>query len=229
VKKEKIGMCEIYHGDCMELMPQYPDKYFDLAIIDPPYGLNIAKNGTVGGENNGVKPKDYGKKDWDSNAPEKQYFDELFRRSKNQIIFGANHFINQIPINSSCWIVWDKVASGNFADCELAWSSFKTAVKKFTYAWNGFRQENMKRKEYRIHPTQKPIALYKWLLSKYADPGQKILDTHLGSGSHAIACYDMGFPLVACEIDEDYYSAAVDRLRTFSKQETLNFDGGGDV
>ena len=127
------------------------------------------------------------------------------RISKNQIIWGANHFINKIPFDSSCWIVWDKVnGDSDFADCELAWTSFKTAVRLFSYRWNGMLQGNMKNKETRIHPTQKPVALYKWLLTNYAKPGYKLFDSHSGSGSFRIAAYDMGFDLVSCELDADY-------------------------
>lgn len=197
----------------MDLMDLYPDKYFDLAIVDPPYGIGEdgSKNRNRGGW---AKAKNYkGFAGGDKNAPDREFFEELFRVSKNQIVFGANHYISRIPINSSCWIVWDK-DNGNthFADCELAWTSFKTAVRKFKWRWNGFLQEDMKNKEVRIHPTQKPVGLYKWLLERYAEEGDKILDTHLGSGSIAIACYDLGFELTASELDEDYFKAAQNRL-----------------
>jgi site-specific DNA-methyltransferase (adenine-specific) len=200
----------------MDLMSQYPDKHFDLAIVDPPYGIGM-DGGKIGGDNLG-RVTEYQKKHWDMVAPDKKYFDELFRISKNQIIFGANHFISRIPFDSPCWIVWDKDNSGGFADCELAWTNFNTAVRKYTFRWNGMLQGNMKHKETRIHPTQKPVALYKWLLSKYAKQGDKILDTHLGSGSIAVACNEMGFDLYASEIDSDYYNAAVSRIREANKQ-----------
>jgi len=148
--------------------------------------------------------------------PNKDYFMELFRVSKNQIIWGANHFISLIPYDSPCWIVWDKLFSENvsFASVELAWTSFNSVSKKYQLS---------SRQVYRFHPTAKPVALYKWLLSRYAKAGDKILDTHLGSGSIAVACYDLGFQLTACEIDEDYFSAAVDRLKTFAAQGTFDF------
>ena len=206
--------------DCMEGMKQFPDKYFELAIVDPPYGIDVIKSGTVGGNNLG-KAKVYGAKKWDEQPPDEQYFKELQRVSKNQIIWGANHFISKIPFDSSCWVVWDKENSGNFADCELAWTSFKTAVRKFKYTWNGMIQENMKNKEQRIHPTQKPVALYKWLLKNYAKPGDKILDTHVGSASSLIACYDMGFEYIGFEIDKDYYEAAQERMRIHMQQQTI--------
>jgi site-specific DNA-methyltransferase (adenine-specific) len=216
-------MLTITNEDNMVLMARYPDKYFDLAIVDPPYGIGEdgSKNKTrTGGL---AKPKDYkafaGN---DISSPNIEYFNELLRLSKNQIIFGANHFISKIPFNSSCWIVWDK-DNGNtdFADCELAWTSFKTSVRKYKFKWQGMLQENMKNKELRIHPTQKPVALYKWLLDKYAKPGDKILDTHLGSGSIAIACHDYGFDLTGCELDTEYFNKAMDRINNHTKQQKL--------
>ena len=197
----------ITNEDNMQLMARYPDNYFDLAIVDPPYGIGIdgqKLNNTNKNPKHNRKAHDF--KGWDNSIPNEKYFKELFRVSKNQIIWGANHFIEKIPINSSCWIVWDKVnGDGDFADCELAWTSFKTAVRKFTYY---FGHENSER----IHPTQKPKALYKWILKRYAKPGDRILDTHLGSGSSAIAAFDGGFDFVGCEIDADYYTAAKRRF-----------------
>lgn len=152
-----------YNMDCMEGMKQFPDKYFDLAIVDPPYGIKM-DGGKIGGDNLGTATN-YIKKSWDAEAPDKSYFDELMRVSKNQIIWGSNHFISRFSKDSPCWIVWDKDNSGNFADCELAWTSFPSAVRKFQFRWNGMLQENMKNKEIRIHPTQKPVALYEWLLN----------------------------------------------------------------
>jgi site-specific DNA-methyltransferase (adenine-specific) len=153
-----------------------------LAIVDPPYGIGV--DGGIGG---GVlaKKSDFKKKDWDNQSPNETYFRELKRVSKNQIIWGANHFIEKIPNpNSSCWIVWDKENGDNFfADCELAYCSFKTAVRKFKFRWQGMLQGDMKNKESKIHPTQKPVRLYEWLLANYAKEGDKILDTHVGSGS----------------------------------------------
>ncbi len=206
----------------MELMKRYPDNYFDLAIVDPPYGIGESSNDNKSRSKLG-KSKNYGNKNWDDNAPDQDYFNELKRVSKNQIIWGANHFIENIPnANSSCWIVWDKVNGENdFADCELAYCSQKTAVRKIEFRWHGMLQGNMKEKEIRIHPTQKPVALYKWLLSKYAKQGDKILDTHLGSGSIAIACHDMGFELTACELDKDYYDSAIARIKRHTAQLSL--------
>jgi len=138
--------------------------------------------------------------------------------SKNQIIWGANHFISRFCKDSSCWIVWDKDNSGDFADCELAWTSFPSAVRKFKFRWNGMLQENMKNKEVRIHPTQKPVALYEWLLGQYAKQGDKILDTHVGSASSLIACHNLGFEYVGFELDSDYFKAASERLETVKNQ-----------
>ena len=146
----------------------------------------------------------------------------MIRVSKNQIVWGANHFISKIPYDSSCWIVWDKEnGETDFADCELAYTSFVTAVRKIKMKWAGMLQHDMKNKETRIHPTQKPVALYKWLLDNYAKPGDKILDTHLGSGSIAIAAHDYGFDLVGCELDTDYYNAAMKRINLHKLQTKL--------
>jgi site-specific DNA-methyltransferase (adenine-specific) len=218
----KIGQAELHNIDCMAYMATLPDKAFDLAIVDPPYG--IGENG----DRNKSRCKLAIAKNYkafaggDIEPPNKDYFIELQRVSKNQIIWGSNHFIENIPnSNSSCWIVWDKENSGNFADCELAYTSFKTAVRKFTFTWNGMIQGDMKNKEHRIHPTQKPVKLYEWLLTNYAEQGQKILDTHLGSGSIAIACNNLGFDLVGCELDSDYYNSACDRVNQATAQVRL--------
>lgn len=209
-------------GDCMDYLPQFPDKYFELAIVDPPYGI-----GESGGKNKSrskiAKAKCY--KDYignDLKPPDKEYFDELIRVSKNQIIWGANHFISKIPYDSSCWIVWDKENGKNdFADCELAWTSFKSSVRKFSFRWQGMIQGNMKKKEIRIHPNQKPIALYDWILSKYAHKGDKILDTHVGSASSLISFYKNGFDYIGFEKDTYYYELANKRVQESKAQITL--------
>lgn len=212
----------ITNEDNMELMARYPDNYFELAIVDPPYGIGEdgAKNHS---RSKATKAKMYTAKNWDSSAPPKEYFDELLRVSKNTIIWGANHFIENIPNqNSPSWIVWDKQNGDNdFADCELAWTNHKMAVRKFEFRWAGMLQGDMKNKEIRIHPTQKPVALYKWILDKYAKQGDKILDTHLGSGSIAIACHDYGFELTACELDKEYYDKAIERIKNHTNQQNL--------
>jgi len=207
----------VFNEDCIEVMKRYPDKWFDLAVVDPPYGIDVAKTGKVGGNNAG-KAKDYGAKEWDKQPPNEEYFRQLFRVSKNQIVWGANHFISKMPHDSSCWLVWDKDNTGNFADCELAWTSFDTAVRKFQWRWNGMLQQNMKDKEERIHPTQKPVALYEWILQNYAKRGDLILDTHLGSGSSRIAADKGGFNFVGFEIDADYYEKSKKRFNDFKSQ-----------
>lgn len=190
---------------------QFPDKFFDLAVVDPPYGINM--DGGVIGISRKAQNTSYTKKTWDAEAPDIAYFAELQRCSKNQIIFGANHFISRIPYDSSCWIVWNKENGNNpFADCELAWTSFKTAVRMFTYRWQGMLQGNMKNKEVRIHPTQKPKALYAWIFENFARGGQKILDTHLGSGSSRIAAYHAGLDFYGCELDKEYFDKANERF-----------------
>lgn len=211
----------LYNQDCMEAMKQMPDKAFDLAIVDPPYGDTLVQGGYCSGKGGGIaKNRDYNQALWKQKAPNAEYFEQLKRVTKDQIIWGANHFGHMPP--SSCWIVWDKVnGESHFADCELAYGSFKTTVRKFEYRWSGMLQEKMKHKENRIHPTQKPVDLYSWVLRTYAKQGDKILDTHLGSGSIAIACYDMGFDLTGYEIDKDYYEAACKRLDNHKRQLTF--------
>lgn len=158
----------------------------------------------------------------DLKPPDRDYFVELMRVSKNQIIFGANHFISKIPFDSPCWIVWDKDnGDSDFADCELAWTSFGCAVRKFKWKWNGFMQEDMKNKQFRIHPTEKPIALYKCILQKFAQPDDIILDTHVGSASSLIACHETGHKYVGFEIDKTYYDLAKKRLDDAEAQMTM--------
>lgn len=208
----------ITNEDNMKMMARYSDNYFDLAIVDPPYGIGESSNDNASRSKLG-KSKDYGIKNWDNSAPDILYFNELIRVSKNQIVWGANHFISKLPYDSSCWIVWDKINGENdFADCELAWSNFKSAVRKISLRWHGMLQHDMKNKEIRIHPTQKPVKLYEWLLMNYAKEGDKILDTHLGSGSIAIACHNLGYDLTACELDEDYFNAAIKRINEHKLQ-----------
>jgi site-specific DNA-methyltransferase (adenine-specific) len=221
LRKKLIG--EYYNIDCMELMARYPDKYFDLAIVDPPYGIGEdgSNNHTRGKLANAKNYKSfYGN---DKKTESKEYFLELKRISKNQIIWGANHFIDNIRnANSSCWVIWDKNNGMNdFADCELAWTSFKSAVRKFKFTWNGMLQEDMENKEIRIHPTQKPVKLYEWLLQNYAKPNDLILDTHVGSASSLVACENMGFKYVGCELDKDYYEASMKRLNDYLAQQKL--------
>ena len=192
----------------MQLMARYPDKYFDLAIVDPEYGIGIS--------NNPIRQK-HKKKSWDNTIPKEEYFKELFRVSKNQIIWGGNYFIDYLN-NTQCFIIWDKKQPENFslAMCEFAWCSIQSPAKIFRYSVLSEKDK--------IHPTQKPVALYKWLLDKYAKEGDKILDTHSGSASLAIACHDYGFELTCCELDSDYFDASIKRIKNHISQLTLDFD-----
>lgn len=217
----------IYNMDCMIGMKDIPDKYFELAIVDPPYFEGPNKPGFYrNGEFSStlVPAGKYGElKHWD--VPGTEYFKELNRISKNQIIWGANHFCERFNANGPGWIVWDKEnGASSFADAELASSSFDRAVRIFRYRWNGMIQGSHGDKrlnEKRIHPTQKPIALYKWLLTNYANKGDKILDTHVGSGSLIIACYELGFEYMGFEIDSDYFRAANKRIEAVKNQGLL--------
>ena len=202
----KLGNISIYNGDCMDLLKQTPDKYYDLCIVDPPYELGdkLTQGGTWASK--------YAKGDasWDI-APPAEYWKELFRVSKNQIVWGGNYF--GLPKNR-CFIIWDKVAHmDTLADCEYAWTSFDRNAKIFKHVRNT--------SETRIHICQKPVKLYEWLLMNYANEGDKILDTHLGSGSSAIAAHKLGFDFVGIEIDKDYYDAAVKRFNLVTSQTTL--------
>jgi len=216
-----MPLSEVYNQDCDKGMLSYPAGYFDLAICDVNYG--IGEDGLKNhSRSNSAKAKQYTPKEWDKKSVTKETLDGIIRVSKNQIIWGANHFISKIPYDSPAWVVWDKQNGENdFADCELAWTSFDSAVRIFRFRWAGMLQGDMKNKEIRIHPTQKPVALYKWLLSNYAKEGDKILDTHLGSGSSRIACYDGGFDFVGFELDKEYFDASVKRFEIFKSQGKL--------
>lgn len=248
--------CGFYHGDCMDYLPDMPDKSIDLAICDPPYGINVgqASMGMGGGKaphrnrsarraaetrltshsaasatrNGGariggakpfgqsgrgtvISPKIYKAFD-DSRTPDAAYFNQLRRVSKKVILWGGNYFLDYLGA-TECLIVWDKRRRGlNFADCEIAWTNLKEPCRIYEFKWNGMLQEDMKNKEYRIHPTQKPVELYKWLLSRFAKEGDVILDTHVGSASSLVACREMGFKYIGFEIDDEYYRMAKERL-----------------
>tara|TARA_R110000787_G_scaffold38835_1_gene97656 strand:- start:42 stop:674 length:633 start_codon:yes stop_codon:yes gene_type:complete len=198
--------------DCMELMKEYPDNHFDLAVVDPPYGINV--NVSMG-RRKGDKKSDYHKfAGGDTDAPPVEYFQELKRVSKNQVIWGANHFIERMPWNSAKWLMWDKGFSDQvtFAQFEMAWTSLKGTCKKFDGHPNA---------QDRIHPTQKPVKLYDWIFGNYAEKGMTILDTHMGSGSIAIAAHYAGMHLTACELDEDYFKAACERIDRETRQTTF--------
>ena len=207
-------MINITNEDNMELMSRYEDNHFDLAIVDPPYMDDIDEymgmQKRMGGK---AKNKTYNNINY-FRKPNKKYFKELFRISKNQIIWGCNHFKN-FGLGR---IVWDKNNTGQFNDCEIAYQSLSNSLRIFKWTWNGMIQQNMKNKEKRIHPTQKPVKLYEWLLINYAKQGDKILDTHLGSGSIAIACHNLGYELTACELDKEYYDSAMKRIKQHQSQ-----------
>ena len=221
-------MTKAFNIDCMEAMRNMPDNAFDLAIVDPVYG-DVTKGGYMIGkaDHNGVKGTAYHLALWGQEKTGFDYFRELFRVSKNQVIWGGNYFTKEIGKNSQCWIVWDKDRlQDNYADFEVAWTSFNRAARLFRYRWNGMLQQDMKNKEQRIHPTQKPVALYKWILTNFAQQGEKILDTHLGSGSSRIAAYDLGFDFVGYEIDKTYFEQQEERFRKHTAQQNMFVDYG---
>jgi len=200
-------MIELLNIDCMEYMATLPDKAFDLAVVDPPYGIGV--NSMKMGDRKTIKPDS---RTWDNEIPNQKYFNEIFRISKYQIIWGGNYF--PLPTSKS-FIIWDKgetMYGRDFAECEFAWVTSDKPAKIFKKSPNQLN---------RIHPTQKPIALYKWILHNYAKTGDRILDTHLGSGSSAIAAHNMGFDFVGCELDKDYYDAACKRFKEQTKQLSL--------
>ncbi len=210
-------MIKMLNMDCMEYMRTVPDKYFDLAIVDPPYGIGAANMQL--GKGVGTDSRIWDTKNWDCTAPESAYFDELQRISKAQIIWGANHYIDSIPFacNSPCWLIWDKMQEFSGASFEMAWTSFISPAKAFRMA----RCEAYVGTD-KIHPTQKPVKLYEWLLQNYAKPEFKILDTHLGSGSSAIAAHYFGVAeFVGTELDADYYKACCERFENATAQEAL--------
>lgn len=197
----------LYNCDCMEYMKDIPDKYFDLAICDPPYGINRSGQRLTICKNKKHNRKYFENRGWDNKTPTKKYFDELFRVSKNQIIWGANYFVKYMMPKMG-WIVWDKGQYGlSMSDGELAYSSFDKALRIITINRCELAKEGT------IHPTQKPVKLYEWLLKNYANPTDKILDTHFGSCSIGIACHNFGCSLDACEIDKEYFDKAVERLK----------------
>jgi site-specific DNA-methyltransferase (adenine-specific) len=235
---EKLENITLYNADCMEVMKTFKDKQFSLAICDPPYGIGFSDYERGGA---GIKTKTRhtknGKKNWDNGIPTNEYFEELFRVSQNQIIWGGNYFeyiakiqspnLKKIEdfksyINNSTqkWLFWYKQNPvPNFADGELAWISFEKNIQ-FDFRYYGNIEGHTSASE-KFHPTQKPIQLYKWILTNYAKQGDKILDTHFGSLSIGIACHDLGFELTACELDKDYYEAGKKRLKQHQSQLTI--------
>lgn len=231
----------LYNMDCMEAMRQFPDGFFDLAVVDPPYGISVTsrhKGGAlVGGgaavrrDETKIRMRGEYKKAWgalkfyhafdDSAPPDEGYYKELRRVSRYQIIWGGNFFLDHLGA-TSCMIVWDKKKRGlDQADCELAWTNLPGQSRVFEFLWNGMLQGDMKNKEERFHPTQKPVALYSWILSRYAKPGYKILDTHAGSASSLVACHRAGLDAWGFEIDPEYYRLASERLERERAQVSL--------
>lgn len=218
MQKEKIEnmIGKIYCEDCLETMKRMADKSIDLVLTDPPYLINES------GQTNKsrgclAKSKDYGNKNWDSKELNPLIFNEIFRISKNVIIFGGNHLIQYFPYKSSCWIVWDKDnGATDFADCELAYTNFKTAVRKYTFKWQGMLQQDMANKEERHHPTQKPVELFKMILRDYAvkNDYKTIYDPFMGSGTTAIACKSLGLDYIGSELDKDYFEIINKRLQS---------------
>ena len=239
-----------YNMDCLAAMREMPDNAFDLAVVDPPYGIGITNTAAddsqsvhveragrprcaaaavlpsvvkIGG-GKFIAPKSYHPFD-DNTPPDAEYFSELKRVSKNQIIWGGNYFLDFLT-STECMIFWDKCREGlNFADGEIAWTSFKQPTRRYTFKWNGMLQGDMKNKEDRFHPTQKPVALYRWIFQHYAKQGDKILDTHLGSGSSRIAAYDAGLDFVGYEIDKEYFDKQEERFARHTAQMNLFLEG----
>ena len=223
MEKYKTDFLSLHHCDCMDLMKQTPDNYYSIALVDPPYGIGISGQKEV---KKGKKSdrKLHKQKNWDNAIPSKEYFNELFRISKNQIIWGANYFVEHLTSGHKGWIVWDKMQHGlTMSDCELAYSSFDYPTR----VW--YKNRCVLKEQKTIHPTEKPIGLYDWILKNYAKQGDKILDTHFGSGSIALAVNKvnqldkMNLHLTACEIDEEYINKAIERIKFSIKQTTLNF------
>ena len=211
---------KIIWGDCLEWMKRLPDKSVDLVLTDPPYGIGESNEKNLSRGKKAL-PKNYGDYLWDIEKISKEYIDEIKRISKNQIIFGGNYYGEWLG-DTSCYIVWDKDNGDNdFADCELAWTSFKSAVRKITYRWNGMLQGNMKNKEIRQHPTQKPLPVMKWILQNYSKPNDLILDCFLGSGTTAVACVELGRRFIGIERELKYCSIARKRVDAVARQGKL--------
>lgn len=230
-----MSISTVFNADCLADLFNYPDNFWDIAIVDVPYGLDACNMNLGDGVGVYRQPKKYKRGDWDQSPPPVEYFQQLRRVSREQIIWGANHFIDRMvgifPINSPCWVVWDKNNGGSdFADCELAWASFDRPVRKVAYTWSGFIQGRMgDQKEEKIHPTQKPVYLYRWLLKTFgrSRDGQmthpKILDTHMGSQSSRIAAHMEGFDYWGWEIDPYYFDQGNLRYQAELRKPTLNF------
>jgi site-specific DNA-methyltransferase (adenine-specific) len=232
-------LSEAHNSDCLAAMREMPDKCFELAIVDVPFGLNEGKKHATRTirckQRNGSflnVPFIHTKKDWDESQPSQLYFNELFRVSRKQIIFGENYLQFDQKAESSGRIFWDKLTSGDFSHGELMWTNLFSSIRRVVFMWSGFnqgisletpftQQGNKRLNEKRIHPVQKPVVLYSWLLTNYAKTGDRILDTHLGSGSSRIAAYDLGFDFVGYELDKDYFETQEARFKTHCAQPKL--------
>ena len=205
MREVNIGNARLLNMDCMEYMATLPDKAFSLAIVDPPYGIGISSNPVR---------QQYTKKAWDVEIPDAEYFAELKRVSSHQVVWGGNYFLDYLGATQG-FLIWDKVQPHDFslAMCEMAWSSIQSPAK----IW----KRSVLAEQDKIHPTQKPVKLYEWLLTNYAKAGDRILDTHLGSMSSVIACLNMGYEITGCELDADYFSAGVERVQNSQKQDKL--------
>lgn len=208
----------VWQGDCLELMKEMPDKCIDLVVTDPPYGIGVAKKGTIGNANKknyrGINSRQYGNQTWDSSIPNKIVFEEIFRVSRNQVIFGGNYFVKYLS-NSPCWLVWDKKEhdKSKFADCELAWTSFNSAIRKFKFGWVGLDAINNSKNDHRFHPTQKPLPLIKWVIEKYSKKTDLVFDPFMGSWTTARACMDLGRNFIGAEVSAEYCEIGRQRLR----------------
>ena len=220
----ELKTVRLFNCDCMAFMKDIPDNYYELAIVDPPYGIGADKknsNNSKKSKKSATESKFYGNQKWDSNVPTIKYFNELLRVSKNQIVWGVNYYPYSMLVGGRLY--WDKnVTMPTYSDGELAYCSLINKIASIELTWHGMLQQNMKEKENRIHPTQKPVQLYKWLLTNYANKGDKIFDSHGGSFSSACACLDMGFEFDGCEIDKEYFDNAVNRLKN-NVQEYMEF------
>ncbi|KKQ95351.1 MAG: methylase N-4/N-6 domain protein [Candidatus Woesebacteria bacterium GW2011_GWA1_39_11b] len=205
----------LYNCHYNELFQLYGNGHFDLAIVDPPYGIDVNSMPLGSGKYKSDKK-------WDCSPPDEAYFKELFRVAKHVVLWGANHYIDRIPNpDSPCWLIWDKRnGTSDFADAELAWTNFDCPVRKFSYSLSQCSKAEIKN---RFHPTQKPIQLYKWILTNFAKPGWKILDTHLGSATIARACHSLGFDITGCEIEKEYYTQAMEGLKEYKKNNLTIF------
>lgn len=217
-------MIQLHHGDCLEIMKSMQDNEVDLIVTDPPYGKGLSKNKNIGFGHTDKNQKwknrkrtEFSVSDWDDKIPDPEYFSEMVRVSRNQVIFGGNYFAHLLP-PSSGWIVWNKLNNGNFADCELAWTSFNKPIRKIDYLWDGFRQGNIKNKEKRVHPTQKPVPVIEWIIENYSNQDDIIGDFFMGSGTTGVAAMNLNHDFIGCEREDIYFPISKNRIESASKQ-----------